>query len=73
MLRRIEHLGLALALGIPFFIVMTKMDMTPAPVITAHLKAMQRLLKSAGVRRQPLIVRGVSEVFLCAERCVSER
>ncbi|KAE8283223.1 GTP-binding protein 1 [Larimichthys crocea] len=46
-----EHLGLALALNVPVFVVVTKIDMCPANILQETLKLLQRLLKSPAVGR----------------------
>lgn len=60
-----EHLNIVLALGLPFFIVVTKID-AAAPAQT--LLALQRMLTAAGCRRVPLPVRTVDDVLTAAAR-----
>lgn len=48
-----EHLGLALALGIPVFVVVTKIDMCPANVLQETMTMLSRILKSPGCRKIP--------------------
>ena len=40
-----EHLGLALALNVPVFVVVTKIDMCPANVLQETLKLLVRILR----------------------------
>ncbi|RXG52841.1 GTP-binding protein 1 [Armadillidium vulgare] len=54
-----EHLGLALALNVPVFVVVTKIDMCPP--------------NSAGCRKVPLLVRNKDDVVVSATNFVSER
>ncbi|KAF1379372.1 hypothetical protein PFLUV_G00175380 [Perca fluviatilis] len=49
-----EHLGLALALNVPVFVVVTKIDMCPANILQETLKLLQRLLKSPAVAGRSL-------------------
>ncbi|KAI8800164.1 P-loop containing nucleoside triphosphate hydrolase protein [Cladochytrium replicatum] len=68
-----EHLGLALALQVPVFIVITKIDMCPKNVLDATVKQLVKILKSSGVRKIPMFVRSVGDVLLTAGNFVSER
>jgi len=54
-----EHLGLALALNVPVFVVITKIDMCPPNVFQETLKILQKILKSPGCRKI-----GKCELFL---------
>lgn len=40
-----EHLGLALALQVPVYVVVTKIDMCPPNVLQGTLKLLQKILK----------------------------
>merc|ERR1712025_898606 len=64
-----EHLGLALALSVPVFVVVTKIDMCPPNVLQETLK----LLKSPGCRKVPVMVKTADDVVLSATNFVSER
>lgn len=107
-----EHLGLALALNVPVFVVVTKIDMCPANILqgqsrgakqrrlnliflllstvrgfclaysvaTCHrlwlpetLKLLQRLLKSPGCRKIPVLVQNKDDVIVTASNFSSER
>jgi GTPase len=52
-----EHLGLALALKIPFAFVVTKVDIAPENVREETLTELRRILKLRGVKKIPLSVR----------------
>jgi GTPase len=52
-----EHLGLALALKIPFAFVVTKVDIAPDNVREETLTELRRILKLRGVKKIPLSVR----------------
>lgn len=41
-----EHLGITLALKIPFFIVLTKIDLSPENILKQNLELLQKILKS---------------------------
>uniref|UniRef100_A0A3B3DHB5 GTP-binding protein 1 n=1 Tax=Oryzias melastigma TaxID=30732 RepID=A0A3B3DHB5_ORYME len=66
-----EHLGLALALNVPVFVVVTKIDM--CPTLRETLKLLQRLLKSPGCRKIPVLVQNKDDVIVAASNFSSER
>lgn len=68
-----EHLGLALALNVPVFVVVTKIDMCPPNVLQETLKMLQRILKSPGCRKIPVIVQNNDDVVCSATNFTSER
>ncbi|KRT79538.1 hypothetical protein AMK59_7662 [Oryctes borbonicus] len=68
-----EHLGLALALSVPVFVVVTKIDMCPSNVLQDNLKMLVRILKSPGCRKVPVMVKTTDDVVLSATNFVSER
>ncbi|XP_052267319.1 GTP-binding protein 1-like [Dreissena polymorpha] len=68
-----EHLGLALALQVPVFVVVTKIDMCPANVLEDTLKLLQRILKSPGCRKMPVLVQNADDVVCSATNFSSER
>lgn len=68
-----EHLGLALALQVPVFVVVTKIDMCPANVLEDTLKLLQRILKSPGCRKMPVLVQNRDDVICSATNFSSER
>lgn len=51
-----EHLGIAIALEIPFFVVITKTDMVEEEILKNTIKDISRLLKSNAVNKKPIIV-----------------
>lgn len=68
-----EHLGLSLALSVPVFVVVTKIDMCPPNILQETLKLLVKILKSQGCRKVPVMVRNHDEVVLSATNFVSER
>lgn len=64
-----EHLGLALALGVPVAVALTKVDICPAPVLKQTLAQLARALKAGGapgVSRKPVLVRGREDAVAAA-------
>lgn len=68
-----EHLGLALALSVPVFVVVTKIDMCPANVLQDTMKLLNRVLKSPGCRKIPVMVQSHDDVITSAMNFTSER
>lgn len=68
-----EHLGLALALSVPVYVVITKIDMCPTNVLQDNIKVLIRILKSPGCRKVPFMVKTKDDVVLAATNFVSER
>ena len=68
-----EHLALCLALKLPFFIVVTRIDATPANVHEETLANIHKLLKIPTVRKLPYPVRRHDEVILAAKNLRHDR
>ena len=68
-----EHLGLALALGVPVFVVVTKIDMCPPNILHETLQMLHKILKSPGCRKMPVLVQTVDDVIVSAMNFTSER
>ena len=68
-----EHLGLALALNVPVFVVITKIDMCPPNVLQETVKLLNRVLKSPGCRKIPMMIQNKDDVVVSASNFVSER
>lgn len=68
-----EHLAIALALKVPVLVVITKIDIAPAHVYQNTLKHIQKILKSSGVRKLPVIIKSRDEVALCSQNIVNDR
>ena len=69
----VEHLGLALALSVPVFVVVTKIDMCPPNVLQDTMKLLLRVLKSPGCRKIPVLVQNSDDVITSASNFTSER
>ncbi|CAG0914993.1 unnamed protein product [Notodromas monacha] len=57
----VDHLNLALALNAPFFVVMTKIDVTPGHIMEQTVRTLREFLK-AETRRDGLLVETVDDV-----------
>lgn len=54
-----EHLGVALALKVPVFFVVTKVDICPDHILRQSLQQLTAILKRPGVRKRPFVVNTV--------------
>uniref|UniRef100_A0AC35U4M4 Tr-type G domain-containing protein n=1 Tax=Rhabditophanes sp. KR3021 TaxID=114890 RepID=A0AC35U4M4_9BILA len=61
-----EHLSLALSLSVPVFIVVTKIDMCPENILAQTMKNLDKMMKSPGARKRPIIVNTEEDVVECA-------
>ncbi|KAI7690326.1 GTP-binding protein 1 [Sarcoptes scabiei] len=68
-----EHLGVTLALNIPVFVVITKIDMCPANILQSTISSLKKILKSPGCRKIPILVESDEDVVISATNFVSER
>ncbi|KPI87334.1 putative GTP-binding elongation factor tu family protein [Leptomonas seymouri] len=68
-----EHLALCLALRLPFFIVVTRLDATPPNVREETMTSIHKLLKIPTVRKLPYPVRRHDEVILAAKNLRHDR
>ena len=68
-----EHLGVTLALKIPFFVVLTKIDMCPKNVYDETTDSLVKILKTKIVDRYPIFVKDESEVKTCENAIQSDR
>jgi GTPase len=54
-----EHLGVALALKVPVFFVVTKVDICPEHILKQSLQQLAAVLKRPGVKKRPFVVKSV--------------
>lgn len=66
-----EHLGIALALGVPIFIVVTKIDIAPKPVYEETIKTLTKILRSPYAAKHPVNVREDDDVSVYANSMVA--
>jgi len=68
-----EHLGIALALRIPFLFIVTKIDIAPANVFEENMRMLHNIVKSKAVRRQPMLLSGETDLAAATEGLVADR
>ncbi|KAI8615280.1 hypothetical protein BC830DRAFT_1242035 [Chytriomyces sp. MP71] len=68
-----EHLGIAVALTVPVFIVMTKIDVASADQLTRTVNSLLRLLKSPGICRVPMVIQNEDDLVVAVSSLVNSR
>ncbi|CUG92604.1 GTP-binding elongation factor TU fragment, putative [Bodo saltans] len=68
-----EHLGLCLALKLPFFVVVTRIDSTPDNVRQETSQTILKLLKMPTVKKLPFPVRKTDDVIVAAKNLMYDR
>jgi len=68
-----EHLGIALALKIPLFIVITKIDIAPKEILKQTLDYLVKILKGSGTQKLPIIIRKDDDIAVYSENILSEK
>jgi len=63
-----EHLGCALGLRVPFFIVITKIDLAPEHIFKQTLSQITKMLKTPGIKKWPILVESVDDAILAAKQ-----
>ena len=64
-----EHLTIAMALNVPFFIVITKIDLMPE---YNTVQSLESFLKQVGSRRVPLLIRNLDDVITAGANQLKE-
>lgn len=62
-----EHLGISLALQIPIFIVITKIDIAPKPVYEETLKVLKKILNGPYAKKRAVIIKEDDDVSIYAK------
>jgi GTPase len=68
-----EHIGLCLALKIPIFVVVTKIDICPDNVLKDTIQTIHKILKLPGVRKIPIHIKNEDDVLMCAKNIAGDR
>jgi GTPase len=59
-----EHMGIALALKLPIFAVINKIDMAPPNVFEESMRQVKKMLKAPGSRKLPVVIRSEEDVLV---------
>lgn len=68
-----EHLGITLALKIPLFIVITKIDIAPKQVYEDTLATLIKIMKNPNVNKAPIVVKESDECKGFADKLTSNK
>lgn len=68
-----EHLGYSLALGVPVFVVVTKIDMCRHSQVERTVKQLEKLLKSPGCKKVPFRVESEDDAVTAASNFHNDR
>lgn len=68
-----EHLAIAVALEVPFFVMLTKVDATPKAKLQETLDTLENVLKSVGNNKVPLVVYSEDDSITAANTALKEK
>lgn len=68
-----EHLGLAMALKVPTIVIVNKTDICLPATVERTLRVLDRLLKSPGCNKVPVVVRTEDDVIVAATNFISNQ
>lgn len=63
-----EHLGLALALKVPFFVVVSKVDLCAKTTVERTVRQLERVLKQPGCHKVPMLVISEDDAVTAAQQ-----
>ncbi|KAK1338366.1 hypothetical protein QTO34_001482 [Cnephaeus nilssonii] len=63
-----EHLGLALALKVPFFVVVSKVDLCAKTTVERTVRQLERVLKQPGCHKVPMLVVSEDDAVTAAQQ-----
>ncbi|MFX0094160.1 MAG: GTP-binding protein [Candidatus Hodarchaeota archaeon] len=68
-----EHLGMALCLKVPIFIVFTKSDICPPEIFEQTKQQLKTILKAPGISKIPFIVKNEDDAIVAARHVIRGR
>lgn len=68
-----EHLGYALALGVPVIVVVNKVDLCPASSVERLVRQLETILKSPGCKKIPFRVNSEDDAITVASNLDSNK
>ncbi|XP_061600706.1 GTP-binding protein 2 [Cololabis saira] len=63
-----EHLGLAMALKVPIFIVVSKVDLCTQATVERTVRQLERVLKQPGCNKVPLVISSTDDAVTAAQQ-----
>lgn len=68
-----EHICVCLALKIPFFVIITRIDATPLNVYQNTLESIEKLVKLPGIRKLPYVIKNSDDVIICTKNLKEDK
>lgn len=68
-----EHLGITLALKIPLFIVITKIDIAPKTVMDQTIDTLVKIMKNPNVNKSPIVIKDSDNIQSFADMLSSNK
>lgn len=69
-----EHIGLCLALKIPFFVIITRIDICSEHVLNDTLESVKKLVKLPGIRKMPYVIKNAEDdIIISAKNLKDDR
>ena len=68
-----EHLGLAVALKIPFLVIVNKIDLCDQGTVLKTINQLEKILKSTGLKKVPLVINDKEDVLSAASNFSSQQ
>ncbi|TPX38026.1 hypothetical protein SmJEL517_g00021 [Synchytrium microbalum] len=68
-----EHLGTAVVLAVPVFVVLTKIDLATPSQLTKTVESLLSVLKAPGIRRVPVVVQNEDDLVVAVSNFVSSQ
>ena len=62
-----EHIGITMALRIPLFVVITKIDLAPENVFSDTINTLNKILKGSACNLKPILVKDSKSISKLAE------
>ena len=63
-----EHIGIAMSLKVPIFIVITKIDLAPADILNKTLDTLQKIVKGSACNyMKPILVKDLKDIDMIAK------
>ena len=63
-----EHLGLAMALKVPIFIVISKVDLCTQATVERTVRQLERVLKQPGCNKVPMVISSTDDAVTAAQQ-----
>lgn len=68
-----EHLGISLALGVPIFFVVTKIDIAPKEIYDQTMETLMKIMKSPQVGKTPVRMGPTDDVTVLAKAMTAKK